>query len=167
MFLYYKQGKIPSLPIIEKGIIIKKNNPHPIVPNMGTMQMGRKRLLYFKIMTFLCRGFHRVLKEYDLIIDNKIVSKAVLISKVPIYKFLPNNGIHLCYCETLQAFRGKGYYPLLLKYIQNDNIDEDLYMVVDENNVSSIKGIEKAGFIKYAQGRKINNRYFVIDEYLD
>lgn len=162
MYYFYKQGIIPASPITEDGIVIKKQSPHAIVPGVKTMQMGRKRFWYFQIMTFFISGFNRVFKEYDIIIDGKIVSKAVLISKVPIYKFLPSKGVHLCYCETIPEARGKGYYPLLLSYIQNDFRDRDLYMIVDQDNFASIRGVEKAGFIKYANGIKQDNGSFVI-----
>lgn len=138
MKYYYKQGEIPPPPIIPKGIKIIKQMPHHFVHNMSSMQMGKKRFLYFQFMTILYRGFRRVFKEYDILIDNKIVCKAVLISKVPIYEFLPKKGIHVCYCETIPEARGKGYYPLLLSYIQNDMLEKNLYMIVDENNYSSV-----------------------------
>lgn len=161
MYYFYKQGEKPPLPKIEEGMVIKKQTPNAIIPGVDSMQMGRKRYWYFQIMTFLFKGINRVFKEYDIVIDNKIVSKAVLISKVPIYKFLPSNGVHLCYCETIPEARGKGYYPMLLSYIQNDFRNKELYMIVDQDNVASIRGIEKAGFVKYANGIKQDNGSFV------
>ena len=162
MYYFYKQGEIPSKPIIPDGLTIIKQRPHPIVKNMSAMQIGKRRWYYHQFMTFLYKGFSRVFEEYDVVIDNIIVSKAVLISKVPIYKFLPKNGIHVCYCETIPEARGKGYYPLLLKFIQNDMPKKELYMVVDVNNNASIKGIERAGFIKYAEGDKNKKGVFEI-----
>mgnify|MGYP003506880896 CR=1 FL=1 len=35
-------------------------------------------------------------------------------------------------------------------------------MIVDDKNTASIKVIEKAGFIKYAEGVKRNNGTFII-----
>lgn len=161
MYYFYKKSAIPPAPVLGDDVIITKQTPNAVVPGVKSMQMGRKRYWYFMIMTFLYRGFKRVFIEYDIIIENRIVSKAVLISKVPIYKFLPSKGIHLCYCETLPEFRGKGYYPLLLNYIQNDFKERELYMIVEHDNYASIKGIEKAGFIKYAEGEKLRNGTFV------
>lgn len=161
MYYFYKQNKIPPCPSFEKGIEIRKQTPNPVVQDMHAMQMGKKKFYYFMVMTFLCRGFRRVFKEYDVVINNKIVSKAVLISKVPIYKFLPRKGIHVCYCETIPEERGKGYYPLLLSYIQNDMPEKNLYMIVEETNTASIKGIEKSGFKRYANGQKLSNGQFV------
>ncbi len=161
MYYFYRQNQVQSLPPLPEGMIIKKQTPNKFVPKMHSMQMGRKRFYYFSVMTFLFRGFSRVFKEYDIIINNEIISKAVLISKVPIYKFLPKDGIHLCYCETIPEARGKGYYPLLLNYIQNDMPKKNLYMIVDVTNSASIRGIEKAGFVRYAMGEKMSNGYFV------
>lgn len=162
MYFFYRQGIIPPLPSFEEGIKIIKCTPHSIVSGMHSMQIGKKKWFYFQLMSFLFRGFQRVFKEYDIIINNRIVSKAVLISKVPIYGFLPHKGIHLCFCETIPEARGKGLYPLLLSYIQNDYPLCEFYMIVKEDNTPSIRGIEKAGFVKYAEGVKNEAGRFVV-----
>lgn len=161
MYYLFRQDMLPQPPNLEEGAAIKKRVPHPFVKDMKSMQIGKRRFWYFFVMSFLCRGFSRVFKEYDLILNGRIVSKAVLVSKVPIYRFLPSKGIHLCYCETVPDERGKGYYPLLLSYIQHDFHSGDLFMVVDENNAASLRGVEKAGFVKYGIGQKKNNGVFV------
>lgn len=161
MYFLYRQDVLPSMPMLAENAIIKKQIPNPFVKNMHSMQMGRKRFWYFMFMSFLFRGFSRVFVEYDYIVNKTIVSKAVLISKVPLYKFLPSKGIHLCYCETIPEARGKGYYPQLLSFIQNDFRSDDLYMVVDEKNISSIRGIEKAGFKRCGKVLKLDNGTFV------
>ena len=48
---------------------------------------------------------------------------------------------------TNEKFRGKGIYPYVLKFISRE-AEKPIVIYVDENNTSSIKGIEKAGFIK-------------------
>ena len=79
-----------------------------------------------------------------------------------LYEFLPSDGVHLCYCETASDERGKGYYPMLLRHIRARYPRKDLQMIVYEDNTASIKGIEKAGFIRYAEGRKTSDGRFVI-----
>lgn len=161
MYYLYKQGVLPPVPMLAEGAIIKKRLPKPHVKDMHVMQMGVKRFWYFMVMSFLFRGFSRVFVEYDYIVNQVIVSKAVLISKAPLYKFLPAKGVHLCYCETIQEARGKGYYPQLLSYIQNDFRSDELYMVVDENNNASIRGVERAGFERCGRVEKLKNGVFV------
>ena len=161
MYYLYKQGIIPQTPELSDNLSIVRQPPHPFIDKVDSMQMGRRRFWYFTIMTFLCRGIFRVFEEYDVIKDGIIVSKAVLISKVPLYRFLPRKGIHLCYCETIPEARGKGYYPMLLSYIQNQHKGNNLYMIVDEKNISSIRGIEKAGFVRCGKVEKQSDGIFV------
>lgn len=174
-YYYYKQnvqgGESCTLP---NGITIKKRIPRPYVSDMTKLNIGYRRFFSFVVKVLLqniinvllCKKDKGLFIEYDLIKNGIIISKAVLISKISLYEFLPKNGIHLGFCETLYRERGKGFYPLLLKYIQNDNPSLHLYMIVDCNNMASIKGIEKAGFVRYAKGTKNNKGHFVITDVL-
>lgn len=48
-------------------------------------------------------------------------------------------------------------YPLLLQYIIETNPGRKWYMLVDQQNVASQRGIAKINFIKYGEG--IRNRW--------
>ncbi len=69
-------------------------------------------------------------------------------------------------CVTRHEFRGKGIYPCVLKHILNQLKPSTVYMVVDETNPSSIKGIEKAGFIRYGIVKKTKflKKYYLVKE---
>ena len=155
MFYYYRQGVKCSFDCTEEmnGLVFRKVIPECSIDRKKGMRIGPKRYLYLLVMTFLFAGFKRVFSEYRLErIDGKLLSRGVVMSYVPMYKFMPHNGVHLGYCITVEDERGKGYYSLLLKMIQNDIPHQDLYMAVDENNIASIKGIENAGFVRYSKG---------------
>lgn len=64
------------------------------------------------------------------------------------YKFkLKCNQAFIHYCETASEARGMGIYPFVLRKIISDfNEKYDIFISVDGNNLSSQKGIEKAGF---------------------
>ena len=54
-------------------------------------------------------------------------------------------------CLTYPAARGKGVYPNIIKYICHELKLSDInkvYMVVEKDNIPSIKGIERAGLIR-------------------
>lgn len=105
-------------------------------------------------------------REYRLIIDKVVVSYARVVKKIFFFPFMESNGLHIGPCYTIKERRGEGFYPYLLNYIVKNNYGEDFYMIVDEKNFSSLKGVLKAGFIPFAKGHKtILNRY-VIDEYV-
>ena len=166
MYYYYKQDKTHSNEF-DKNKDISFISKHPALTFDRTEEMGIGPLMYIylEILTIFKRGFSRVYEEWHLMKDGHSCSKAVLISKVPIYKFMPNNGIHICFCRTNPEERGNGYYPILLKYILNKYPHKDFYMIVESSNISSIKGIEKAGFVRYAEGEK-EGRLFKITRYV-
>lgn len=70
------------------------------------------------------------------------------------FKFIPNNGYHIGPCYTEPGHRGKGLYPLLLQHIMDDKPNTKFYMIIDENNIASIRGVRKVGFIEIAKGKK-------------
>lgn len=149
-YRYLKSDKDISV-IIDKrdDLRVKKTIPRIFVEGMTKMNLGKRAFFYHFVCTFLKRGFNRTFVEYDLCKNNKVVSKAVLISKDAVYQFLPPKGIHLGFCETVKDERGKGYYPALLQYICRINPTKDFYMIVKASNTASIRGIEKAGFKRY------------------
>lgn len=80
------------------------------------------------------------------------------------FSFMGKDDYEIGPCYTYPDFRGKGIYPKVLHQIcsrmaKNNSV---FYMIVDENNKPSIKGIEKAGFIRCGTVRKskLTKRYF-------
>lgn len=164
MFYYYRQGvkRLYDCSNEMSDLVFKRVRPECSIDRRKDMRIGPKRYLYLLVMTFFYAGFKRVFSEYHLERkDGKLLSRGVVMSYVPYYKFMPHNGIHLGYCITVEDERGKGYYSLLLKMIQNDMPRHNLYMVVDEKNVASIKGIENAGFIRCGKCEKKGNLYYI------
>jgi hypothetical protein len=53
-------------------------------------------------------------------------------------------------CFTNEEFKGKSIYPFVINYIAKDviinNNQKEVFIIVNSDNVSSIRGIEKAGF---------------------
>jgi RimJ/RimL family protein N-acetyltransferase len=72
-------------------------------------------------------------------------------------------------CFTYPEFRGRGIYVKVIKSIcsQIGNNKTVFYMIVDKNNIASVKGIEKAGFRKYGEVKvsKIFKRYRIAKIY--
>ena len=64
-------------------------------------------------------------------------------------------------------YRGKGIYPMVLRYISNSigTDDTTFYMIVDAKNASSIRGVEKAGFKKCGVVKKMNfSKRYIIEQ---
>lgn len=49
-------------------------------------------------------------------------------------------------CVTRAEFRGKRIFPTVLQHILNDMDSPEAYILVSPDNVSSVRGIERAGF---------------------
>lgn len=109
-------------------------------------------------------------REYQLVdTSNRLtVSKAQVMPKIVIFRFMKSGGIHIGPCHTLPAYRGRNFYPTLLKKIVEDYRMKirDFYIFCDENNSASIRGIEKAGFKCFAKGVKNKFGIYVIKEYI-
>lgn len=85
--------------------------------------------------------------------SNRIVHKSYLFSKVFLLKSIKKRGPVIGDCSTVESHRGQSIYPYVINSIAKDlfnNESEAVFIIVDKNNISSIKGIEKAGFSKLA-----------------
>lgn len=69
---------------------------------------------------------------------------------------LGENDAEIKFCLTLPALRGRGIYPRVIlsisNYLRSKGIQQ-VFMCVHRDNHSSIRGIEKAGFIKVGEIR--------------
>ena len=93
--------------------------------------------------------------QYQIVRDGKVLSTAEVCPRLPIFAFINNWGWHIGPCMTIKEERGKGFYPLLLQHIIDDYPDRDYYMIVDECNVASHRGINKVGFELFAKGIRV------------
>lgn len=65
-------------------------------------------------------------------------------------------------CLTVEAFRGRGIYPRLLRHVVNTLGKrglEPFYIYTQPGNTKSIRGMEKAGFVRCGVWR--GKRYFL------
>lgn len=120
-------------PTIRRGLLLPGEKK--------TFKLLMARLL-FQIVT---RGKARV---YFCKHKENLIHTSYVIPKCYKFPFLNNNDYEIGPCFTYPEYRGQGYYPAMLRYICSSVGYEKtvFYMIVDENNASSIKGIEKAGF---------------------
>lgn len=80
----------------------------------------------------------------------ELAHTSYVIPKCCKFPFLESSDYEIGPCMTCPKFRGKGYYPTMLRYICSTvgSQKTTFYMIVDEENSASIKGIEKAGFTR-------------------
>ena len=90
---------------------------------------------------------------YTIKEGNTLVHVSYLYDSVFLLKLLEKNGPVIGDCHTNRQFRGQSIYPKVINKIALETLREgfkEVFIVVNPENSSSIKGIEKAGFIKFA-----------------
>ena len=80
--------------------------------------------------------------------NGELVHTSYVIPKCYKFPFMNKHDYEIGPCFTYPKFRGKGFYPLMLKTICSSIGTEKsvFYMIVDKTNQPSIRGMEKAGF---------------------
>lgn len=93
-------------------------------------------------------------KRYSIKRDSLLVHQSFLYERAFLLRLLNETGPVIGNCFTNSKFRGQSIYPYVLNYIAKEQLLEDkvkqIFVIVNKNNISSIKGIEKAGFQKYS-----------------
>ena len=147
-YFVYKTRKVEELFLPENYKVSRE------IPNMFSSKHA------FVWTVFKGSGFFY---RYILHYNNTPVSFADVVDKSLFLRFLPKNCIHIGPCYTPIQYRGHGFYPMLLRFIINEYKDKECYMFVKQNNISSIRGIEKAGFKRIGICKKLLNFYFLDD----
>ncbi len=115
----------------------------------GFMLSGEKKnlktILFRATIQISALGKARVFYVTD---GEKLVHTSMVIPKCGKFTFMNEADYEIGPCLTYPEYRGKGIYPAVINHICN-SIGRDgtlFYMIVDETNTASIKGIEKAKF---------------------
>lgn len=115
--------------------------------------------LLFRIIT------HGKAKIVFVANDDDLMHTSYVIPKCSKFPFWGKEDYEIGPCFTLPKYRGKGIYPAVLRYIcKNIGSEKSVfYMIVDESNQPSIKGIEKAGFVRCGTVRttKLTKKYIL------
>ena len=93
-----------------------------------------------------------------------MVSKEEVVTKIPNLRFVQKNGLHLGPGWTPKDERGKGYHRYLQAYVLACYPGRDIYTGVNDDNVASIRCVEKNGFQLFAKGRKTKLGFYIITE---
>lgn len=138
-------------PLQDSDIINLEHNALPIVKGeLPDLESGRKRS-ELRPWEFQCDLYDGV-KDFFLYKENGKIGHISWLY----YKGDPNRILHLAekeceikFCLTCTEFRGQGLYPVALHEIQRylkEHGYQRCYICVKDDNLPSIRGIEKSGF---------------------
>ncbi len=82
--------------------------------------------------------------------ESSVLHTSFVIPKCNKFPFMKKGDFQIGPCKTQVTARGMGLYPKVLNFIVNDIGYEKskFYMIVNDNNPASVKGITKAGFVE-------------------
>ena len=82
---------------------------------------------------------------------NMIIHKSFVFPNVYLLNAIKRKGYVIGNCYTAKSHRGLSLFLFVINQIAKNigrNKGKDVYVIVNSDNISSIKGIEKAGFSK-------------------
>lgn len=155
MYLYFK--------IRNNGEVKYKELPPGYSFKVITPEIWNIRHFFWRMLNLLGK---RKFREYQILNEKgEVVSSAQVIGKIYKFPFMHSSrDIHIGPCYTVVSERGKGLYPILLSYIISLYPDAEKYMIVHEDNLSSLRGVKKAGFKKFAKGDLTRFKRYIITE---
>lgn len=93
--------------------------------------------------------------RYFITQNGVFVHHSYLYSTKSILKIINKKGPMIGDCVTSVNFRGKSIYPFVLNYVARDYFldkkNKEIFVLVANKNIISIKGVEKSGFKLYAK----------------
>ncbi|MBE6941078.1 MAG: GNAT family N-acetyltransferase [Ruminococcaceae bacterium] len=131
--------------------------------NIPKEQKSKKDLLVRIMFSVLTGGKTTIVYAVDK--DGSVMHTSYVVPRCMKFPFLRKGDLEIGPCATLPEYRGRGIYPAVLRHICKTFANEDtvFYMIVNDQNIPSIRGIEKAGFelcgtVKRSRFLKIYNR---------
>lgn len=103
--------------------------------------------------------------EFQLLKNNELIHRSrVFLRSNLLYNFnFSKPYVIIGDCLTDDRYRGRGIYPQVIRYLAEIYSKENqVYILVSPDNLSSIKGIEKAGFRFMADLQGIRILFFYI-----
>ena len=90
--------------------------------------------------------------RYTITDIKTLVHQSFLYDSIFLLKTINKKGPVIGDCFTNKKYRGQSIYPYMINTITNEALSEgikEVFIVVNQDNISSIKGIEKAKFVKF------------------
>lgn len=118
-------------------------------------------------IVFMVLSFGKAKISYLTDDSGNLMHTSYVVPKCIKFPFMKKGDFEIGPCFTYPEFRGQGIYVKVIRSIcsQIGNNKTVFYMIVDESNIASVKGIEKAGFQRCGEVKvsKILKRYYIVD----
>jgi RimJ/RimL family protein N-acetyltransferase len=107
-------------------------------------------------------------KKYFIKENEVLVHSSSLFNKLNILRLIQKKGPAIGDCFTNPDYRGKSIYPFVINFIAKELLEEnrikEVFIIVNRDNIKSIRGIEKAGFNKFYSIKATRWLYFYFNK---
>lgn len=104
--------------------------------------------------------------RYFIMDQGNFVHQSFLFPQLNVLKLIGRKGPAIGDCVTEPAYKGRSIYPYVINRVAGemlmDNRCPEVFIIVNSDNISSIRGIEKAGFQLHT---KIKAKRFLVFYY--
>lgn len=90
---------------------------------------------------------------YEISDNGTFVHRSFLYRRLRVLSLLGKVGPAIGNCVTSEAYRGQSVYPKMIAKIATETLaagKKEVFIIVNTDNIASIRGIEKAGFDLFA-----------------
>lgn len=133
--------------------------PNIFKPKAKGEKVDFKTLLVRLSFLLTTKGKVRI---YLLRKNEEVIHASYVIPKCSKFPFMSELDLEIGPCNTIKSYRRKGCYLHVLQNIVKKELAEQegtFYMLVNEENIASMRGIEKAGFKRVGKVKKEKRRY--------
>lgn len=105
--------------------------------------------------------------SYAIFDNGKFVHRSFLYAQVHVLKLLGKFGPAIGNCVTSEDYRGQSIYPKMIYRIATGLLGKgvgEIFIIVNSDNIASIRGIEKAGFELFASVKAKRFLLFYFDK---
>lgn len=91
--------------------------------------------------------------RYFINVDGVRIHNSMLFPKLRLLRLIGKSAPAIGECWTSDQYRGQSIYPYVINKMAGDALNAgaaEVFIVVNKDNTSSIRGIEKAGFKRFA-----------------
>lgn len=140
-------------------------DPNPVQLNIERVHISPRYFGWKECLLWNLQCLGKV-KAYIVYENEKLIHYSYVTKRCFKFPFLKAEDIEIGPCVTDEAYRGRGIYPEVLRQIVSSELrGGTAYMIISDTNTSSIRGVEKCGFIKTGDKiSKTKTKRYLIDK---
>ena len=122
-------------------------------PTIFNLKLHKGSVTLYLFWYIFSLGRYRIFYIVDKS-SNTVAHYSHILPKIFKYSFMKKNELFISNCYTSSNFRGFRLYPFALYFIGKSFTNYIVWGGVRENNIPSIKGLDRAGYKKVSVGYK-------------